>query len=252
MTLMPLRQMGRELSPGFLQGPQGERYLWAMTLLADLSQERLFQAVAARFPTQCDGTVLPELAHDRQLIRGNHESDAAFVARLVAWRETWRLAGHAYAILDNLAGYFSPAAVPIRIWTNAGMVYTRAADGTKSWGKYLGTWDWDGETTYWSRFWVVIYPPSSLWTTAPAEGAGPWDLTASKSEVKDVRRIIYQFKPLHARCEWIVVALDPASFTPGALEPDGDWQHWSIGSAPRAANRLSTARYWRGQEVYAS
>jgi hypothetical protein len=120
-----------------------------------------------------------------------------------------------------------------------------------SWSRHLGTWDWDGATAEWARFWLVIYPPSTLWTTAPATGAGPWDLTATKAQVKDIRRLIEQLKPLHMQCEWIVVALDPASFDEtGTLEPDGDWQLWGVGSAPRAANRLSTARYWRGAEVY--
>ena len=251
--MMSLRQLGVEISPGFLRGDEGERYQRALYAVADCSAERFFQLVASRFPSQCDRTVLPELAHDRQMMRGCDESDAAFRLRLRGWRQAHRLRGHAYGILTALGGYLSPHLVRIKIVTNAGVWYERSTAGVLSFSKWIGTWDWDSEPTYWSRFWVIIYPPATLWTIAPADGMpGPWDLTATATQIKDVRRLVYFWKPLHARCEWIVIALDPASFDEtGTLEPDGDWQNWSVGNPP-AVNRLSTARYWRGQEVYPS
>jgi len=249
--MMPLRQLGIEISPGFLRATRGALFQRALYSVADASAERCFQLIASRFPSQCDPSVLPELAHDRQIMRGNDESAAAFRLRLAGWRQAHRLRGHAYGILNALGGYLSPHLVRIKIVTNAGVWYERATDGTLTWSKHLGTWNWDTEPTLWSRFWVIIYPPSTLWQVAPADGMpGPWVLTATASAIKDVRRMTYDWKPLHAQCEWIVIALDPATFDEtGTLEPDGGWQNWSVGNPP-AANRLSTARYWRGQEVY--
>ena len=251
--MMPLRQFGLEISPGFLRGDQGARFQRALYAVADGSAERCFQLIASRFPSQCDRTVLPELAHDRQMLRGCDESDAAFRLRLRGWRQAHRLRGHAYGILTALGGYLSPHLVRIKIVTDSGVWYERATDGTLTWSRHLGTWDWDRPAApCWSRFWVVIYPPASLWVIAPADGMpGPWVITATATQIKDIRRLTYFWKPLHARCAWIVIALDPASFDEtGALEPDGDWQLWGVGDAPRARNRLTTARYWRGQEIY--
>lgn len=252
MTLVPLRYMAHGWGPGFLRGWNGTRFRYAMDLAIDGSLERGFQAMAARFPSQCDPSMLPEHAHDRQLIRGSEESSAAFVQRLIAWRSFWRLAGHAYSILMALGGYLSPHAVRIKIVTNRGVWYERAADGTLSWSKHLGTWDWDSNTTDWARYWIIIYPPAGLWDIAPADGLpGPWGLEATATAIKDVRRIVWQLQPLHMQCEWIVVALDPASFDEtAALEPGGDWQFWSTRASHREMNRIATARYWRGQEVY--
>jgi hypothetical protein len=248
-----LREIGYAISPPWLRGPNGAPFLEAFNSVADASLERTYQGVVARFPSQCDDTVLPEHSHDRQMMRGCDESAAAFRLRLRYWRQAHRLRGHAYGILKALGGYLAPHLVRIKIVTDSGVWYERATDGTLTWSKHLGTWDWDDAAApCWSRFWIIIYPPASLWVIAPADGMpGPWVLTATATQIKDVRRLVYFWKPMRARCEWIVIALDPASFDEtGALEPDGDWQLWGVGNAPRAANRLGTARYWRGQEVY--
>jgi hypothetical protein len=139
--VIPIRYMAHSWGPGFLKGENGSRYRYAMDMATDASLERTYQAIVARFPSQCDESVLPEHAHDRQLLRGNDESAAAFRLRCRTFRQMWRLAGHAYSILMALGGYFSPHAVRLKIVTNRGMWYERAADGTLSWSRHLGTWD---------------------------------------------------------------------------------------------------------------
>jgi hypothetical protein len=142
--------------------------------------------------------------------------------------------------------------------------YTRDVDGTESALLKQDNWDWDSGSrddgaSRWSRFWVIIYPPASLWVAdsqvwgGPAEAWGDsslghtWGSTATPEQVQTIRFLVDDWKPAHTRCVNIIVAFDPDSFDPASPEPDGLWERWSknVGGVQVPA-RLDTARYWDG------
>jgi hypothetical protein len=249
-TRPQLRYDALRLRPASLKGEGGDAMVYTVHTVSDGILDWFLSGVMARFPTYCPDDGLSRQQRDRRIIRGLAEPADSFRERLRRYRHTHKTMGNAYSVLRALGGFLAPHAVAMRLWTDDGMVYSRAADGTLSWLRRLGDWDWDS-TSAPERFWVVIYPPSTLWTIAPADGMpGPWVLTATPEQIAGVREVILQSKSINSECAWIIVALDPASFDLDAPEPDGDWDRWGVGTTPRAANRLSTARYWRGQEVY--
>lgn len=218
------------------------------------------QGFKARMPGLGTPTALAAIARDRGYIRGFAQSAAVFAGRLLGWREAWRHAGHPFEVLRQIRGYLAPAGVRVRHVDNAGNWHTIEADGTEVRQTLPGSWDWDGNTAAWWRFWIIIYPPSD-WQVWPAfyeldptlwdgdlAGNG-WTLgqQVTFGLAEDIRAIVRQWKAQHAVCPWIVIAFDPASFNPTDPDtlPDGNWRYFTKGS-PKEPARFETARYWEG------
>lgn len=254
------RTLRRRLGPRWLT-EEGESGLlgYALDLLKDGFVRRLELGLLVRFPEQDpDGTPAPDdalaaMGRDRSVLRGPSETSRSYAQRLKAWRQDAQFWGSAFGLMKDLAGYLG-ALPSFRIFNTHGDVFSRAADGTETYVLRESSWDWDGETARWSRFWVVIYP-NGLWTTrnlGDADGATLGDgrtlgTSATKQEVRDVRHLVNSRKPDGTRCEKIIIAFDSASFDPLTPGPDGTWGNWSKNSAGvQVPARLSTARYWDG------
>ena len=256
-----LRGFLRKITPRFLSGYFGTRVLHTLGLVNDALTERVLLGIAARFPDRApDDAALGAIGRDRRIIRGFDESATSYAERLKVWLTDWRRAGHAYAVMNQIAGYLSPHSVQIRIVTNTGVWYTRASDGTESrTATSPNNWDWDGDTTVsWSRFWVIIYPPvdGSLWgeerTDAGTYGDGHsiGFSTDVQKAANTIRRIIQEWKPAHSQCEWILISFDWDEYDPtdAPAIPDGEWGPWhdKTTSAPASPSRDSGTRYWFG------
>lgn len=261
---MSFREIYRRLTPKWQHDDEeGAPLLYSIGLLLDACQRHYRLALLARYPGPAqtkEGTVyapadaLQYIARDRRIERGRGETSQAFAARLNTWLDDHKTRGNPYALMRQLRAYLG-VAVRIRTVDNSGNWYTIEADGTLDLASVTaGTafgWDWDGQAAQWSRFWAIIYPTAAgePWSEGPAWGdpglvwgtpGATWGTTATVGEVEAVRRIVRDWKPAGTRCEHIIIAFDDASFDPtGPTDlPTGDW-----GSA---ANRLATARYWRG------
>jgi hypothetical protein len=240
----------------------GFRYLYCLVAPLDASVEFAIQGLQARYPGIGTPTALPYIGRDRRIIRGFAENDASFSKRLLTWREDWKTAGHAFSLLRQVKGYLTPHPIKLRSVDNAGNLYTLNADGTTELVQTQpSNWNWDVENAFWSRFWLILYPPPSLWDPmfpwgnaaqwGGAWGAAnvTWGTTATPEQIASIKAVIRQWKPAHANCVCVVVAFDPASFNPtmppGAPLPDGTWGKWHklVGGIARKA-RLATARYW--------
>lgn len=253
------REFALRIAPPWLQKGDGAKVLYSISAPLDVANDWAWQGIKARMPLEATPTALGAIGRDRVITRGFDESDDNYRARLAAHLVAWRRAGHAQGILDAIAGYLSPHEVRMRIATNAGVWYTRETDGTFTWEKQLGTWDWDGASGSWWRFWVILYPPNTLWTEGPnigdsdlwngAIGSAGYTIgsTATPEQVQSIRGLVKQWKPAHAQCKWIIVAFDPDSFDPSAPDPDGTWGPWGAGD-PRVRTRLASARYWDGAD----
>lgn len=241
------------ISPPWLRGPVGERLMYGFGVVLDAVAEWAGQGVRARFPGLGPADALPLIGADRQIVRGFAESDASYAARLVRWLDDWRIAGSAPSVLGQLRGYFLASRPRMRTIDDSGNWVTLASDDTLSWVRGAG-WNWDGLMRWW-RFWAVIYPSNGPWqtegtwsdgTTSWGDG-GTWGTTATPDEVATLRAIVAQWKGAHALPQWVIVAFDDATFTPGASEPDGSWGPWSkyVGGV-QIPSRIDSARYFDG------
>jgi hypothetical protein len=250
------RSLYRRLVPSWLQDPEeGARILFSLGTVADAVRDHAYLGLLARFPQRAPSDALSYHTRDRRIPRGLGESEESYAARLLPWLDAHRTRGNAFALLRQVRAYCN-ADVRVRTVDARGNWYTIDRDGTESFVRDQGHWDWGGAgASRWARFWVIIYPTSAglPWNEGPVWGApglvwgsegpdGPtWGTSATVSEVEGCRRIVKEWRPDGTRCEHIIIAFDDASF-----EPDGSSLDLPDGTWASTANRLSTARYWRG------
>jgi hypothetical protein len=250
------------MSPPRLQTPRAARIVYSMVgLPLDEIIEACDQATKARFPELAPDDALPHIGRDRVIRRGPLEPSLSYRTRLLLWLEAWKGAGVGRALLDQIAGYLTPQKTRIRIWTQTGLIYTREASGVFSMTRVAaGVWDWDGLTSLWSRFWLIIdsidgvpWSRDGTWNDGERWGdtsKGTWGSTATFDEVQSIRAIVDDWKPAASVCEHIIVSFDVDAFNLAffsSFPTDGTWGHWGkyVGGVKRAA-RDSRAIYWRG------
>lgn len=256
------RDVARRWSPARLLTDQAQRFVYAVLgLPIDGIAQAAKDAAHQGLVTDCTDDALPSHGRDRLLVRGPDEPRSSYVARLLGWLEAWRSAGAGASMLDQIAAYLTPHAVRMRIITNNGLWYTRETDGTLTIEQHTGAFDWDGSTAAWARFWLVIYPPSTLWQPGPTWGDSTlwggawgspgytWGSTATPNQVQTIRALVKQWKPGFAKCMNIIIAFDPASFSPTSGDlPAGQYGPWADddGTGTWVPTRLASARYWDG------
>lgn len=264
----------KKITARWLTEGEGELVGYSIDLMVDTFVQRVYLGLLARFPETAPVDALPPMGRDRRVIRGINEAVTSYVGRLLRWADDRKTAGNPFALLTKLAETTGPG-VRFRTVDNRGNWYTRNVDGT--WEVHIegAAWDWDSLTAEparhfgdpsgpiidrWSRFWVIIYPPATLWTEGvgwndPDRGAWAestsetWGSTAPREHVETIRAIVADWKPAGTRCVNIIVAFDAASFDPTAPSsfPAGDWGRWSKNVAGvQVPARLATARYWDG------
>ncbi len=256
------RTTRKKVTVRWLTEGEGELVGYALDIVKDAFEERLFRGLLARFPYNApDGTTAPPdalaaMGRDRRVVRGINESDADFAARLIKWLDDRKTAGNPWTLMRRLSEYLG-AGPAFRTVDASGNWFSRDADGVESVLLNQDNWDWDGDTTgRWSRFWVIIYP-NGLWTTTVddwgdvdldwAEADHVWGCTATPEQVQTVRSLVNDWKPGGTVCVNIIIAPVTSSFDPTAPEPDGLWARWSkTVDGVRVPSRLNTARYWSG------
>lgn len=272
--MIRFRQVFYRLLPSWLGGgaPRGsggteaddERVSYTLSFMSDAWMQRLLEGLRARFPGKAAADALPYLGRDRKIVRGINEPADAWAERQLRWLNDHKVRGVPWALLDQLASYLQSPGVVLSFVDVRGNWFTRNADGTRSYQLDTGTWDWDGiaPAPQWSRFWILIYPTAdgrpwaaysetigdaTLYGGAIGAGSGTLGCTATPDQVATVRAIIKDWKGT-GRCEWVIVAFDPASFDAASPGPDGTWGLWGKddGSGGRTPTRLRTARYWKG------
>jgi hypothetical protein len=262
MFARTFRTVRRRLSPRWLNDGEGGLVGYSLDLIKDAFLERARLGLLAGYPQNgpngetAPTDALAEMGRDRRVVRGINETDEDYAARLRTWLTDRRTAGNPFTLMRVLAGYIGTGS-SFRTFDVRGNAYSRSEAGVETSSLDTGLWDWDGITSRWSRFWVVIYPPAGLWSESTNDwgDAGldykdiglAWGSTMLPSQASTIRALVNDWKPGGTRCVNIIVAFDPASFAPGAPEPNGLWGRWSKTVAGvRVASRLSTARYLGG------
>ena len=245
-----MRTLFKFLVPDWLKSGEGELTLYSLSAVVDAWLERARLGLVARFPDYSPEDGLAALGRDRKITRGLNEPAASYIIRLKAWLTTHKINGSPFALLDQIRSFLQRDLL-VRIVDQRGNWYWIETDGTLHYQLQAGMWNWDSATTTnWSRFWVIVYPASvtpTLWTSynwgSQQYGTDHvWGLSATPDEMVGLRTIVREWKPIFAKCEWIICAFDNASFPPGTAL-DGLWSNYSKGSSPRSSARLATARY---------
>lgn len=252
----PFRFLRKYLAPSWLTSGEGEAVGYTLDLLKDAQMERLYKGHLARFPQQGpDGTpgpadALAALGRDRGVVRGIDETDTSYAYRLTQWLVDARTRGTAFTLMKQLAAYCDwdgSKGCSFRVVDNRGNWFSRSALGVETSSLNTGNWNWDGDTASWSRFWVVIYPGTRWIDTGDdwgdviewGDGATTWGSTGiTEAQTRTLQAIVADWKPAGTRCHTIILALNSATFSPSAPEPDGTWGYWS--------NRLTSALYLDG------
>ena len=256
------RDAAWRLSPPRLRTSRAARMVYAFVgLPLDMIAQGVTDATLARFPRECPTDALIYHGRDRGIRRGPNESAASYRVRLLLWIQAWRGAGVGSGMLDQIAGYLTPQTTRLRIWTQVGTIYTREADGTFSIDRVPGLWNWDGQTSLWSRFWVLIdsiagvpWSRDGTWADGETWGegvaSGTWGSTATQEQVASIRAIVADWKPAASVCKNIIVSFDADAFAADDTSPplpDGTWANWSktVGGVQVPA-RDDRGIYWDG------
>ena len=280
---MALRDLAATISPSWLQGANGARYMYLAPVLMDAQVDRVEQGVRLKMPQKCDPTALPYIGRDRTIVRGVSESDESFALRCKTAPYDWHFAGVAGSgIMQALRGYLSPAAPMIRVvWaannTNRPTQWAWLPDGsargdtptsisTMGTSPYWCTWYWDAIDNR-RRCWVIIYvnatgapwvTTGTIYGTARTYGDGHLyglgGITAA--QVQTIRALCKTWKAAHARVENIIVCFSSTSLDPlysgslpgaNATLPNGLWANYGKASGSLYTQaRFSTSRYIEG------
>ncbi len=266
-----IRDSIKLISPEWLARGVGEKFLYSIATVIDILIDQLDQGILSRLALSTrTSSSLPLIAADRVIDRGFQETDASFALRLSQALDTWRRAGIPHNTLTQVLAYMTPDVPIVRmigndsVWdTWAAGVWTKFYASPKNW-----VWDVPGVAdvvpAQWFRSWVVIYGTGSPWTKAPAWGApgrqwgagNAWGLSATPSQVSDVRRIVGRWKRQDNAVQWIMwttddaggdAMFDPSAAFGSASLPDGKWANWSkVVAGVQVRARSANARYWNG------
>lgn len=265
--------LSRDWVPWWLAGPNRGRINWAIGLTLDVGLEWLFTGIQERYPSFCSEEALFWLGRDRGIERGVLESSASFRDRLRRFRDIWRQAGTAWAVLYNVQSYFLPQRPRVRVFThnphrNESTCWTLDPDGTLS--RHVespSVWDWDsqydrvqhglnGLNTRDARFWVVIYQPSAATdnlydddqsTDGSSAPTTTWATDGDYRYAEDLKRFARKWKMAGSYCAGIIVTDQEDVFAPDGSGPggypDGTWYRQADPLNNNEFNRNPYAQY---------
>ncbi len=144
--------------PPWLRRTRGAKFMAALAEPLDDLVDRAVEGLRLRFPGELNEEALPYLGRDRRILRGPGESAAAYAVRLRRWWGDHRRRGGPYALLEQLAAFWSATPQQIDLLYHSGTRFVLAASGTIT--RDAIAWDPDGDPTKWAQIWLFYYAPS--------------------------------------------------------------------------------------------
>jgi hypothetical protein len=159
------------LAPPPLAAPWGKAYFAEVGGLMDSVRSRMIAAVKARLPGHATGDALDAIGRDRQLIRADAESDAAYSARLLAAWDTWAQAGSHVGLLKAIALLGLPVGATGATIVQQNGIYSQLVGGGLVRGALQTCvnfkdltgavtarpgWMFEGRDTFWSEFGLLF------------------------------------------------------------------------------------------------
>lgn len=244
------RNMVPAITPTWLNGPIGAKYLYSMAVIYDALSDAASYAVRARFPQLAPSDALSWIGQDRQIDRGFQESEVSYVARLLLWLDLWRTAGNAKSMLLAMLGFVTPDEIAVRVvsdssaWDSypSGTNVLTAGNPTHLLASPTN-WRWDSVADpfqtgiEWWRVWVILYPDSGLWTQGKAWAAFTWGdgtcfgFSGTVDQSSSLSSLAQKWRSAHAWVVYVILAFDSTLFDPSlsfgsSKLPDGNWGHW--------------------------
>jgi hypothetical protein len=282
---MNLRDLAAVISPTFLAGGLAEKYLYSIAIQMDAEIERIQQGTYSKMPQMCDPSCLQAIGHDRSITRGLNESDVNYALRCKTAINDWHYAGLATGVLWEILGYLSPSTPLIQLvysanyngsnrtqwyWINALaslQTYPNMTDNINNSMPYYIDWEWDDINNR-RRFWIIIHPGilSMPWiangrTYADGSKYGDGHLYGlsgiTQQQIKSLQSIIDVWKPAHAMCEYIIIALENTLNPfyifdlPNANSqlPDGNWKNYGkVDGTSYVPARFDNCRFISGMD----
>ena len=280
---MAIRDLVANVSPPFLSGDVGARYMYTPAAELDAQIERVEQGVRASMPEKCDPSCLSSIGRDRSTVRGVYETTAGFAHRCKTAIYDWHFAGIPHGLIQILLGVLAPIAPMIRVvwaahrnvvvrtqweWVEDGAIPgtpPTSISGPSTCHPYHVPWKWDTIDNR-RRFYVILYvnQTGTPWCTSgtvygTGRKYGDGHLygfgDVQQSQLAALQDLVKPWKAAHSRCDWIIVSFDDALFDPlntdtlpaNATLPDGTWGHfgWDV-SGHYTIARSQSARYIAG------
>lgn len=230
-----IQRLVGNVGPWFLHSRNIGRFMQAFAIVYDNAITALQQGVALSHPLRCDPSAFPTLSVDRGIRLYPSEPEASKRIRLSTWLQFHRTRGTHIGELLHSQPYFLPDRPVMRIVHQDGAGasatwWSIAADGSLSEHKAVpSNWNYDGQTAKFSRFWVILYVPASIFNLAHYDDGGVYDggevYDGMLTQVaQDLVNLILESKAAHSRLAGYILATDPASFDPTATavtSPDG-------------------------------
>lgn len=243
----PFRAGINTVTPPWLADKDSYRFFYSLGIQIDGVAELTRLGNIQRFPGVCESEALQYIGSDRVIRRGGAEPDSGYRDRLRKARPSWKKAGSAKAVLEQLGGYFAPTPPKLRYVTNG---LDENGDRIADWwtlenGVYTyhrsnpSNWDWDG-TYPAGRFWIIVYGQVLTpwyWGDGHVWGGGQsWGFVESGAFLTDVRSLVGTWKAAGSHAgtfdagldAGLIFSNDDALFDPTAAPgspgmPDGDW-----------------------------
>jgi hypothetical protein len=264
MSLSPssttFRDMVQAISPSWLQGFVGLRYMYSMAIQFDAIADAAAYAVRARFPDLAPPDAFQFLANDRQIDQGFQEPQSNFATRLTQWLDRWAHAGSPFGLLLAVRGFVSPDLPEVATVNQNGVwdYYTKGVQDspslppTHSYQPGVVGWNWDSASwpflskiivngavgQAWWRTWVIIWSTTTgPWhqTTQTYGDGSTWGggesygWTGSAVQANNLRALVKKWKSAGTWVPWIIVSFNDVTFQPSGTgtQPDGTYGTWS-------------------------
>lgn len=238
-----VQRLTARVGPWFIHGPNIGRFLQAFSIVYDSAITSLQQGLALAHPLRCDPSAFPVLSVDRSIRLYPSEPESSKRDRLAHWLQHHRQRATHWGELLHSQPYFGDEHPVMRIVHQDGAGasatwWSIAADGSLSDHKAVpSNWDYDGQTSKWSRFWVILYVPPSIFSLAHYDDGSVYDGGAVYDGITtqvalDIAAMIRESKGGHSQLQAYILATDPASFDPTATavtDPEG-WTSLPIGN----------------------
>lgn len=238
-----IQRLTARVGPWFLHSRNIGRFMQAFAIVYDTAITALQQGLALSHPLRCDPSAFPVLSLDRTIRLYPSEPESSKRTRLANWLQIHRQRATHLGELLHSQPYFAPEHPVMRIvhQDGAGLSATWwsiAADGSLSEHKAVpSNWDYDGQTYKYSRFWVILYVPTSIFSLARYDDGRYYDsgfvYDGMMTQIAlDISQMILEAKAAHSQLQAYILATDPASFDPTATavtSPDG-WTTLPIGN----------------------
>jgi hypothetical protein len=191
-----LQSLGARIATWYLGGKNIATFLEATNLTLDGAADAMLIGMRRSQPYRCTVDAFADLSKDRKIRLYPNESEASKRYRLAHWRQIRRTRGCHYGEMINIQPFFlGPGGATldgngvsylpwIRTFHQSGdpgsgalsTCHTLDPTGAYSWVRSAFQWNWDGNTSQWSRSWTVVYIPSNFATNfAIWDTKGSWD-----------------------------------------------------------------------------